>query len=172
MGRPAERTMSRCRWEGTASFLGEALTGPAGTRAELTSLPSILKSWTFRPGVALLLLAIGGLYALGLASVGARGSRPFPRRKRNSFVAGWVVLVLALVSPVDRYSDYLLSVHMVQHLLLTMVAAPLLLLGAPVTLVLQASSPGFRHRVLVPVLHSRIVKTLSHPVVGWSVFAI
>jgi putative membrane protein len=59
-----------------------------------------------------------------------------------------------------------------QHLLLTMVAAPLLLLGAPVTLALQASSARVRHRALLPVLHSRTVKAISHPIVAWSLFAI
>jgi putative copper resistance protein D len=61
---------------------------------------------------------------------------------------------------------------MVQHLLLTMVAAPLLVLGAPVTLGLRASSPAFRHRWLLPLLRSWPVRLLSVPVVSWAQFAL
>jgi putative copper resistance protein D len=139
--------------------------------ADLRSPTTILTSWTLRPGVALLLVVVGGLYLLGAATVRRRTGRSFPRQRRRFYLAGWITLVVALASPVDRYSHLLLSVHMVQHLLLTMVAAPLLLLGAPITLALQASSPRIRQRVLLPALHSWLVKILSHPVVAWSVFA-
>jgi len=119
-----------------------------------------------------LLIAVLGLYVLGMTWVRRRTGHPFPRRRCFFYVAGWAALVLALVSPVDRYSHLLLSVHMAQHLLIAMVAAPLLLLGAPVTLALQAASPRVRQRVMLPVLHSRAVKAVSHPIVAWSAFAI
>jgi cytochrome c oxidase assembly factor CtaG len=60
---------------------------------------------------------------------------------------------------------------MVQHLLLTMVAAPLLALGAPITLLLRVSSPETRRRRILPVLHSRLLRAISFPVVTWIVFA-
>ena len=140
--------------------------------ADLGSPATILRSWTFGPGVVLVVVAVGSLYLWGAVVVARRSGRPFPRNRRRAFLAGWIVLVLALASPIARYSQLLLSVHMVQHLLLTMVAAPLLLLGAPVTLALQASSPRMRHRILLRVLHSRIAKAVSHPVVAWSLFAL
>ena len=60
---------------------------------------------------------------------------------------------------------------MVQHVLLMLVAAPLLALAAPVTLVLRVSSPETRRRWLLPLLHSRVVRFLAHPVVAWVIFA-
>jgi putative copper resistance protein D len=118
-----------------------------------------------------LLTVVGGLYAIGVRRVRRRTGRSFDRRRLLWFLGGWVALLLALASPIERYSHVLLSVHMVQHLLITMVAAPLMLLGAPVTLALQASSPRARQVFLVPVLRSRVVKIASNAVVTWSLFA-
>lgn len=88
------------------------------------------------------------------------------------FLSGLGVIYLALQSPIKAYSDGLLSVHMVQHLLLTMGAAPLVVLGAPVTLALRASSRSVRELVVLPLLHSRVARLLSHPVVSWSAFVV
>lgn len=68
----------------------------------------------------------GLLYALG----GRFAVRP-SRRRSAAFYAGLATLVIAIDSPVDAYADTLFSVHMVQHVLLMMVAPPLLLLGRP-----------------------------------------
>ena len=75
------------------------------------------------------------------------------------------------MSGIGRYDTSLFSVHMVQHVLLMLVAAPLLALAAPITLVLRLSSSETRHRWLLPVLHSRIVRFLGHPVTAWLMFA-
>ena len=60
---------------------------------------------------------------------------------------------------------------MVQHLLLAMVAAPLIALSAPITLVLRLVSPATRRRWILPVLHSRVTRILAFPVVAWVIFA-
>jgi putative copper resistance protein D len=60
---------------------------------------------------------------------------------------------------------------MVQHILLTLVAAPLIALSAPITLVLRVVSPATRRRWILPILHSRIVRILAFPVVAWLIFA-
>ena len=52
------------------------------------------------------------------------------------------MLFVALASPIGTYDTTLFSVHMVQHLLLTMVAAPLLVMGAPITLLLRLFVAG------------------------------
>jgi putative copper resistance protein D len=80
------------------------------------------------------------------------------------------VLILALQSPIERYDTTLFSVHMVQHLLLTMVAAPLLVLSAPITLLLRAASGRVRKGFVLPILHSRLVRIVSFPAVSWVVF--
>jgi putative membrane protein len=58
----------------------------------------------------------------------------------------------------------------VQHLLLTMVAAPLLVLSGPITLLLRVASGEVRRRWILPVLHSRAVWILTFPVISWVVF--
>ena len=60
---------------------------------------------------------------------------------------------------------------MVQHVLLTLVAAPLIALSAPITLVLRLVSPATRRRWILPVLHSRVTRILAFPVVAWVIFA-
>ena len=86
------------------------------------------------------------------------------------FLGGLAVLAVALTSPIEAYEGTLFSVHMLQHLLLELVAAPLLLLGAPTTLALRAASPSVRRRLLA-VLHSRAVGILSFPLLAWILFA-
>ena len=80
--------------------------------------------------------------------------------------------VEALLSPVDRYATVNFSTHMLQHLLLVMGAAPLFALGAPITLALRAARPGTRKNVLLPILRSRPVSLLTHPIVAWLLFAV
>jgi cytochrome c oxidase assembly factor CtaG len=60
---------------------------------------------------------------------------------------------------------------MVQHMLLTLVAPVLLVYAGPITLVLRASSAETRRRWIFPILHSRVLRFLSFPVVSWLVFA-
>ena len=80
-------------------------------------------------------------------------------------------IAFALLSGIARYDTTLFSVHMVQHILLMLVAAPLIALAAPVTLVLRLASPETRRQWILPVLHSRVVRVLGHPVVAWVMFA-
>lgn len=133
----------------------------------------VLTAWTFDPTVVAGLLGSGALYLRGVQRVW-RVRRPDRKLARHAacFLGGLVVLWVALQSPIDAYADTRLSVHMVQHLLLTMVAAPLLVLGAPVTLVLRAVAPAFRRRWVLPLLRSRPVRLLAAPVVSWAQFAL
>jgi cytochrome c oxidase assembly factor CtaG len=128
-------------------------------------------AWRFDPLILVSLFLAGFAYWYWAGMAATKGRHRSVRRRGSYFYAGLGVLFVALVSPVDGYADLLLSVHMVQHLLLTLVAPPLLLLGAPVTLALQASSKGFRKGVLLPALRSRFVRVLSNPAVGWVLFA-
>jgi cytochrome c oxidase assembly factor CtaG len=80
-------------------------------------------------------------------------------------------LAFALLSGIALYDTSLFSVHMVQHVLLMLVAAPLIALSAPVTLALRLSSPQTRRRWLLPVLHSRLARFLGFPVTSWVIFA-
>ena len=82
-----------------------------------------------------------------------------------------MALAFALLSGIGRYDTALFSVHMVQHVLLMLVAAPLLALAAPITLILRVSSPATRQRWVLPVLHSQVVRFMGHPVTAWLMFA-
>lgn len=78
-----------------------------------------------------LLLLIGGTYALGLQSLWGRAGTGsgISRWRAGAFGLGWLVLLTALVSPLDALSEQLFSAHMVQHLLIVLVAAPLFVIG-------------------------------------------
>jgi putative membrane protein len=84
--------------------------------------------------------------------------------------AGVAVLVAAVLPPFDAVADRQLSVHMVQHLLIIFVAAPLIVAGAPVRLALRLLPRGGRD-ALVRFLHGRVARVLGHPLVAWSLFA-
>jgi putative copper resistance protein D len=60
---------------------------------------------------------------------------------------------------------------MVQHVILIFLAAPAIVLSAPITLILRVASPGIRHRWLLPLLESRAVRLVGHPLVAWVLFA-
>jgi putative membrane protein len=92
------------------------------------------------------------------------------RARTASFAAGLVGVAIAISPPFDDWSDRLLSVHMVQHLLLTMVAPPLLLAGGPVQLLLKRSPPRAR-RALARALAGRAVRIATRPAVGLAAFA-
>ncbi len=61
---------------------------------------------------------------------------------------------------------------MIQHILLALIAPPLLALGGPITLLLRVSRPETRRRVILPILHSWPVKAITFPVVTWVLFAL
>jgi putative membrane protein len=131
------------------------------------TLTALSGSWSVDPGLIALLAIAAGLYCLGVR----RCRRRWPVWRAASFLTGLTVLGVALLSGIDRYADELLSVHMVQHLLLLLVAPALLLWGAPVRLALAASAHRTR-LVLAKVLSSRTMRLVSSPPVGFAVFAL
>jgi putative membrane protein len=108
-------------------------------------------------------------YALAVARYGRLRARPWPRGRTVWFVLGTVSGLLAIESPLDAAGDVRFAPHMWQHLILTDVTAPLLLLGAPLLLVLGVARPGTGRRI-VAVLKSRAGRAFGFPVVGWSAF--
>jgi len=98
----------------------------------------------------------------------ARGRVPRPRA-RLAFLLGLGAVLVALTGPLDAAVETSFPAHMVQHLVLTMIAAPLLLLGAPLTLALLAW-PGRPRRLMLSGLHSGPVRVLAQPVVAWALF--
>jgi putative copper resistance protein D len=132
----------------------------------------LIEGWTFAVDVWLPLILAALVYWQAVSVVDRRHpGNPVPRWRVWSWMGGLAVIVVALASPIEFYDTTLFSAHMIQHLLLTMVAAPLLVLGAPITLLLRVSSPEARKRWILPVLNSRVVRIISYPVVAWTLFA-
>jgi putative copper resistance protein D len=117
---------------------------------------------------AVLLAVVTGAYLLGAARLRSRGDR-WGAGRVVALLLGVLTLGLALLSGLERYDDSLFGVHMVQHMLLAMVAPVLLALAAPVTLALRTLPPGGRGALLA-VLHSRAARVLTFPAVPWVLF--
>jgi putative copper resistance protein D len=101
--------------------------------------------------------------ALYLAGV-RRVRRPWRAGRSIAFIAGCVVLALSALTSSSSFTG-----HMVEHVLIGMVAPVLLVLGAPITLALQASGPASA-RSLRRLLHSPGARVLTHPLVAWAIF--
>jgi putative membrane protein len=95
-------------------------------------------AWRFNPGVVIPLAASAILYGRG------RGATRF---QLATFWAGWISLVLALVSPLHPLGEVLFSAHMVQHEILMLVSAPLLVLSRPMVPMLWGLPLGWRRAV-------------------------
>jgi putative membrane protein len=94
------------------------------------------RHWSWQPWVLVCLSISAVLYALGAARLWSHAGpgRGVSTRQTVSFFLGWMLLVLALLSPLDSLGDKLFSAHMIQHELLMIAAAPLLVLGRPLAI--------------------------------------
>ena len=125
-------------------------------------------------GIAFLILtaAAGGVYA-SAAVIGSRRDRrhrTWPGRRTACFMTGLAVLVVDLYSGIGTEADVRLSAHMVEHMVMWLVAAPLLAAGAPIRLAFFALGRCGRRR-LAAWLHSRPVTRLAGPVGSVTLFS-
>jgi cytochrome c oxidase assembly factor CtaG len=131
------------------------------------TLDACLRSWVFDPWLLGALLVAAGVYLRGWLVLHRRDTRRWHGGRLAAFCGGLVTIYLALASPIEPFAALLLQVHMLQHLLLMMVAPPLLWLGAPLFPLLR----GLPRPVLVfwaaPLLSSpslrRLFGRLTHP---------
>jgi putative membrane protein len=136
-----------------------------------------LHTWTFEPGVVVPLVAAMAMYALGVTKLWRQGGvgAGIARWQVCAFLAGCTAIAAALVSPLDAVSDALSSAHMVQHELLMIVAAPLLVAGVPGLAVLFALPARARRTVggitrRTPV--AAVWGALTAPAVVWLLHAV
>jgi cytochrome c oxidase assembly factor CtaG len=133
---------------------------------------AVIAQWQFAPIVTGVVVVLAGLYGWGVIRVARRHpARPWPQWRAASFGAGLLVIVVATQSGIGVYDDLLFYDHMVQHLLLLMVAPPLLIAGQPLTLLLHASRNPL-HTWTKRVIRSRVASFLTWPVFGAALYAL
>ena len=129
----------------------------------------VFTAWTVDPWLAAVIVAVGGVYLYGVSALRRRGDA-WPVGRTIAFVGGGLgSMAVAGMSSLGTYDDTLLSMHMIQHMVLSMVAPVFLCLGAPVTLALRTLPLVWRKR-LVALLHSRFAKFFSFPLVTGILF--
>jgi len=115
------------------------------------------------------ILVVAGCYVLGVRQLTARGDA-WPMVRSVCFLGGGLgVLAVATLSGLATYDELLFGAHMIQHMLLTMVAPVFLALGAPVTLALRTLPPRWRS-LLLRLLHSRFARVITFPAIPWILF--
>jgi len=123
-------------------------------------------AWSFDPGIVIPLIVVAFLYVRGF-----RRASGLPRTQALWFAAGWLWLVIALVSPVHEMGEALFSAHMTQHEILMLLAAPCLVLGRPLVPFLWALPRSWRRiagRVnRIPLLTNAFAAWLIGGIVLW-----
>lgn len=138
---------------------------------------SLLMDWQLDPPTV---ATAGGVTVLYLRGARRRVARGFPRPRRTaSFLAGVAVVLLSQLGPAAVWSEALFWPHMVQHLMLTLIAAPLLAYGVPLTTVRVALPPGPRAALVrfaratrrvrrdLGAPHPLVLATLAHIAATW-----
>ena len=134
-------------------------------------LSRILTEWGIDPFLNVLTVWVAGAYLYGVWVLRARGDS-WPLGRTLSFVGlGMGSFYVVTSSGLAAYDTTLLSVHMVQHMALSMLVPLALALGAPVTLALRVL-PRRQRGWLLAVLHSRPVKVLSFPPLAFALFVL
>jgi putative membrane protein len=147
---------------------------------------AVLLSWNWRIEVLIPLLTLGYLYAAGWwrlrkRTADSRRTRQTPRQPLTavwrliSYETGLLFIALSLLSPIDSLSQQLFLMHMIQHLLLIMIAPPLLLIANPMPVVLWGLPYNLRikaGRALSHVLHHdsqfrHLIRTITAPGIIW-----
>jgi putative membrane protein len=125
-------------------------------------------SWPLVPGALLALTLL--LYVAGWRAASRTRPRQLPTWRMACFVAGIVLLWIAIASPIDALDDYLLAAHMIQHFILMSVAPPLIALGAP-TVPLLRGLPRLVRVALRPLFRAHwlrsVLRFFMHPVSAW-----
>ena len=136
------------------------------------SFAEMLRHFSFDVPWLLLLVAMAATYAVAFR----RSRRRVQRRPQSSwrlvaFMAGVGVLAVAVVSPFEYYGNQILWIDFLGFLFITMIAPPLLVLGAPLTLAFRVSGPVGRRR-LRRFYRGWPMSRLTFPVISWLLFAV
>ena len=141
------------------------------------ALSIILLSWSWRPEIILSLVLAATIHLMGRWRLKQRGGGEVIAPWRTvAYLGGLAVLWLALMSPIDVLSSQYFFMHMIQHLLLVMIAAPLLLIGNPMPIMLWGLPSTLRMEIgrwLRPgATFRRVVAAVTTPGLVWLYFVI
>src|SRR5437763_2724011 len=131
--------------------------------------------WATEPGSAILLLLTAFIYLRGTVRLYRVSPSSTKARDVICFTTGWLTLVIALASPLHSWGGVLFSAHMIQHELLMLVAAPLLVLGRPIVVFLWALPKPLAlslSKATRATSWQRIWGVLTLPFVAWLIHAI
>jgi putative membrane protein len=164
----------------TGSMMPGPMTGPAmtGPMWMPSAPPTFARLMAWHPQPIPILPVIAALLVLlylgGVLTLHRRGVR-WPLQRTVWWMLGVLSVLAVTATGIDGYGMELFSVHMVQHMVLSMFSPILLVLGAPITLILRALP--VRHgggwnlrRVFLAVLHSRVAQVVAHPAVAVTLF--
>jgi putative membrane protein len=150
---------------------GPTMSGMGGMKRVDFSLHSALTAWQNGPFALLVLVGVitaAYWYLRADWMLSARGRR-WPWTRTVAFLAGLAAVDLALQSPVATFTGTYFQAHVMQHLLLMVVAPPLLALGAPSTLLLQTARRRTKERWL-RILRSPAAAVITHPITVWCLY--
>jgi putative membrane protein len=143
---------------------------------DVAAAPGAPFAWSFEPWVLLCLLLSAGIYLPGWLRLRRRTRQGGAAHGRAglAFAGGWLALAAALVSPLDALGASLFSAHMLQHELMMIVAAPLLVLGRPFGYWLWALPARWRPAIGAGARHPFVAGTwlfLTWPLAAWLLHA-
>jgi len=127
--------------------------------------------WAWDP-VILFFLGMTVMYIRGLRSF--KDPLPIKKWQVASFFIGMIILIAAMIPPIDPLSDQLFFVHMIQHLMISSLGIPLILFGVPFFIVLRGMPPWFKKNIYIPLLKVKPLNAafdgLSKPLIALIVY--
>jgi len=134
------------------------------------TMTSVFTQWQLLSWASLVILVTTALYLGAVLRLHRRGDH-WPLGRTAAFLAGMVAATFGAMSGLAVYDDTLLSVHMAQHMVLSMLVPLAMALGSPFTLALR-TLPRPPRRWLLAALHSPVAKVLSFPPLTFALFVI
>jgi putative copper resistance protein D len=153
------------------AFLGPSVTAQEALLGYDLAGPPTLARLVFDWRIDVLFGPLAVLLAAGYLIAVRRLGTTWPFGRTISWLAGCVLVLVSTSSGIGRYAPAMFSMHITGHMLLTMAAPVLLVLGAPLTLLRDALPPSDLRDGLLRLFTTPVVRALTHPVVALVLFA-
>ena len=135
------------------------------------ALDGFFRSWPDDPWLVAGLVLAAAIYFRGWRALRRHDPDRWHGGRLAAFLGGLAAILAALGSPIEPFADLLLQVHMLQHMLLLVVAPPLVWIGAPMLPLLRGLPKPIRSSLVGPILRSPVVRDvfglLVHPLAAW-----